>query len=121
MMWVHQEELQVEQIRAYLLHPVGRKRANHSTAPSAIVSGTKIKEREDSHLHRSESLLSIAKDQVIAFAKQMKIDLEVRSPRGGRAKWVYEVGDGDEDVVEGMLLVELELDAVFGGVPRGKL
>jgi hypothetical protein len=51
----------------------------------------------------------------------MNIELEVRSPRGGRAKWVYEVGDGDEDVVDGMLLVELELDAVSGGVPRGKL
>ncbi|GIJ85680.1 hypothetical protein Asppvi_004541 [Aspergillus pseudoviridinutans] len=63
----------------------------------------------------------IAKDQVVAFVKQMKMELEVRSPHAGRVKWVYEVGEGEEDVVEGMLLVELEIDSASGGVPKGKL
>lgn len=54
----------------------------------------------------------IAENQVVAFVKQMKMELEVRSPRAGRAKWVFEMDeDGEdegEDVAEGMLLVELE-------------
>jgi biotin carboxyl carrier protein len=64
---------------------------------------------------------TIAQDQVVAFVKQMKMELEVRSPRAGRVKWVFEVGDGEEDVVEGMLLVELEVDSGSGGGPKGKL
>jgi acetyl/propionyl-CoA carboxylase alpha subunit len=64
---------------------------------------------------------TIAQDQVVAFVKQMKMELEVRSPRAGRVKWVFEAGDGEEDVVEGMLLVELEVDSGSGGGPKGKL
>lgn len=62
---------------------------------------------------------AIAKDQVVAFVKQMKMELEVRSPRAGCAKWVYQM-DGEEDVAEGMLLVEL--DSLPAAVPdKGKL
>lgn len=57
----------------------------------------------------------VAENQVVAFVKQMKMELEVRSSRAGRAKWVYEMEDEEEDVAEGMLLAELEEDV------RGKL
>ncbi|PWY72926.1 putative pyruvate carboxylase [Aspergillus heteromorphus CBS 117.55] len=50
----------------------------------------------------------VAENQVVAFVKQMKMELEVRSPRAGRAQWVYEMEEEEEDVSEGMLLVELE-------------
>jgi pyruvate carboxylase len=50
----------------------------------------------------------VVENQVLAFVKQMKMELEVRSPRSGRVKWVYEMEDEEEDVAEGMLLVELE-------------
>lgn len=50
----------------------------------------------------------VAENQVLAFVKQMKMELEVRNPRAGRVKWVYEMEDDEEDVAEGMLLVELE-------------
>ncbi|OJJ69000.1 hypothetical protein ASPBRDRAFT_46276 [Aspergillus brasiliensis CBS 101740] len=49
----------------------------------------------------------VAENQVIAFIKQMKMEVEVRSPRAGHAQWVYEMEDEEEDVAEGMLLVEL--------------
>lgn len=49
----------------------------------------------------------ITENQVVAFVRQMKMELEVRSPRTGRARWVYEMEE-EEDVAEGMLLVELE-------------
>lgn len=50
----------------------------------------------------------IAENQVVAFVKQMKMELEVRSSRAGRVKWVHEMEDEEEDVAEGMLLAELE-------------
>lgn len=52
----------------------------------------------------------IAENEVIAFVKQMKMELEVRSPRAGRVKWALEVDNEEEgeDVAEGVLLVELE-------------
>ncbi|OJJ95261.1 hypothetical protein ASPACDRAFT_48005 [Aspergillus aculeatus ATCC 16872] len=56
----------------------------------------------------------IAKDQVVAFVKQMKMEVEIRSPRAGRAHWVYEMEDDEDEVAEGMLLVELEDSAVKG-------
>ncbi|KAL5337124.1 hypothetical protein BJX70DRAFT_251398 [Aspergillus crustosus] len=56
----------------------------------------------------------VAENQVVAFVKQMKMELEVRSPRAGRAQWVYEMEE-EEDVAEGILLVELEEEL------RGKL
>jgi biotin carboxyl carrier protein len=57
----------------------------------------------------------IEENQVVAFVKQMKMELEVRSPRAGRAQWVYEMEEEEEDVAEGILLVELEEEL------RGKL
>lgn len=52
----------------------------------------------------------IAENEVIAFVKQMKMELEARSPRAGRVKWALEVDNEEEgeDVAEGVLLVELE-------------
>ncbi|KAL2844596.1 hypothetical protein BJY01DRAFT_263887 [Aspergillus pseudoustus] len=57
----------------------------------------------------------VEENQVVAFVKQMKMELEVRSPRAGRAQWVYEMEDQEEDVADGILLVELEDEL------RGKL
>ncbi|OAP58166.1 hypothetical protein AYL99_07256 [Fonsecaea erecta] len=52
----------------------------------------------------------VRENDVIAFVKQMKMELEVRSPRAGRVKWVIEMENEEEgdDVAEGTLLVELE-------------
>lgn len=58
---------------------------------------------------------TVAENQVLAFVKQMKMELEVRSPRAGRVQWVHEMEEDEEDVAAGMLLVELD-DTV-----RGKL
>lgn len=51
----------------------------------------------------------VRENQVIAFVRQMKMELEVRSPRAGTVKWAIELEheDGD-DVAEGVLLAELE-------------
>lgn len=57
----------------------------------------------------------VEENQVVAFIKQMKMELEVRSPRTGRAQWVFEMEEEEEDVAEGILLVELEEEL------RGKL
>ncbi|KAF7586905.1 hypothetical protein BBP40_008034 [Aspergillus hancockii] len=54
----------------------------------------------------------VVKNQVVAFVKQMKMELEVRSPRAGRTQWVYQMEDEEEDVAEGMLLVELEEESL---------
>ncbi|KAK5689189.1 hypothetical protein LTS12_028909, partial [Elasticomyces elasticus] len=62
----------------------------------------------------------VEQDQVVAFVKQMKMELEVRSPRSGIVKWAFEMEEDEEDVAEGMLLVELEESR--GSVEmRGKL
>ena len=53
----------------------------------------------------------IEENQVLAFVKQMKMELEVRSPRRGKVNWVFdEEGMGEEgiDVAEGTLLLELD-------------
>lgn len=66
----------------------------------------------------------VADNQVLAFVKQMKMELEVRSPRAGTVKWAYEMENEGEDVAEGMLLVELESQQSIdeGAVEvRGKL
>ncbi|KAL4967561.1 putative pyruvate carboxylase [Aspergillus stella-maris] len=53
----------------------------------------------------------VNENQVVAFVKQMKMEIEVRSPRAGRASWVLEMEEGDgEDVDGGVLLVELDDD-----------
>lgn len=63
----------------------------------------------------------IAKNQVVAFIKQMKMELEVRSPRAGTVKWALEMEEDEEDVAEGVLLAELQ-EAERGPVDvRGKL
>ncbi|OJJ48929.1 hypothetical protein ASPZODRAFT_129257 [Penicilliopsis zonata CBS 506.65] len=50
----------------------------------------------------------VVEGQVLAFVKQMKMELEVRSPRSGRVKWVLEPDETDADLAEGVLLVELD-------------
>lgn len=45
----------------------------------------------------------IKKDEAVAVVKQMKMEVEVRSHRGGMVGWVTEAEDG-EDVAEGMLV-----------------
>ena len=50
----------------------------------------------------------VKENDVIAFVRQMKMELEIRSPRAGKVGWVIEVGNEDgDDVAEGVLLVEL--------------
>ncbi|KAJ5836508.1 hypothetical protein N7447_002534 [Penicillium robsamsonii] len=91
-----------------------------TTAASALVSSSHRRgDPKNSHhiiLPLSGKLIEIlvsdgedvVENQVLAFVKQMKMELEVRSPRSGRVKWVYEMEDEEEDVADGMLLVELE-------------
>ncbi|KAJ5182606.1 hypothetical protein N7492_000222 [Penicillium capsulatum] len=98
-----------------------------STAASALVSSSHRRGDPNNPRHvvlpLSGKLMEIlvaegetvAENQVLAFVKQMKMELEVRSPRGGRVHWVHEMEEDEEDVAAGMLLVELD-DAV-----RGKL
>lgn len=54
----------------------------------------------------------VKEGEVICVVQQMKMELEVRSPRSGRVTWVTEAEDG-EDVMEGMLaaIVESEKEA----------
>ncbi|KIX02107.1 uncharacterized protein Z518_08046 [Rhinocladiella mackenziei CBS 650.93] len=54
----------------------------------------------------------VRENEVIAFVKQMKMELEIRSPRAGTVKWAIELDNEEEgdDVAEGILLVELEDD-----------
>jgi pyruvate carboxylase len=50
----------------------------------------------------------IQENQVIGFVKQMKMELEIRSPRAGRVAWAIELEDEQgDDVAEGVLLAEL--------------
>jgi len=59
----------------------------------------------------------IEENQVIAFVKQMKMELEIRSPRAGRVKWALEMENEEgEDVAEGVLLAELEDESAKGNV-----
>lgn len=44
---------------------------------------------------------------VVAVVQQMKMELEVRTPRGGKVGWVCEIEDG-EDVAEGVLVAVVE-------------
>ncbi|PGH06528.1 hypothetical protein GX51_02353 [Blastomyces parvus] len=55
----------------------------------------------------------IQENTVIAFVKQMKMELEVRSPRAGIVTWALELENEEgEDVPEGILLAEVTaLDA----------
>lgn len=50
----------------------------------------------------------VKENEVIAYVKQMKMELEIRSPKAGQIAWVIEVeNDEGDDVAEGTLLVEL--------------
>lgn len=54
----------------------------------------------------------VRENDVIAFVKQMKMELEIRAPRAGTVKWAIELeGEEGDDVAEGVLLAELEDDA----------
>ncbi|KIW73721.1 hypothetical protein PV04_01816 [Phialophora macrospora] len=64
----------------------------------------------------------VKENQVIAFVKQMKMELEVRSPRAGTVKWAIEMENEDgDDVAEGVLLVELEEENVHKPEIRARL
>jgi acetyl/propionyl-CoA carboxylase alpha subunit len=49
----------------------------------------------------------VKEGDVVCVVQQMKMELEVRSPRSGRVIWVTEAEDG-EDVAEGMLAAVVE-------------
>ncbi|RMZ88188.1 hypothetical protein DV736_g4576, partial [Chaetothyriales sp. CBS 134916] len=51
----------------------------------------------------------VEENQVIGFVKQMKMELEIRSPRAGTVAWAIELDDEEagDDVAEGVLLAEL--------------
>ena len=50
----------------------------------------------------------VKENEVIAYVKQMKMELEIRSPKAGQIAWVIEIeNDEGDDVAEGTLLVEL--------------
>lgn len=65
----------------------------------------------------------IREGEVVAFIRQMKMELEIRSPRKGMVRWVVEMDEGVEmDVVEGVLLVEFDRDTeVASGRIKEKL
>jgi pyruvate carboxylase len=52
---------------------------------------------------------AVKEGDVICVVQQMKMELEVRSPRSGRVAWVLEVEEGEE-VGEGMLAAVIEGD-----------
>lgn len=104
-----------------------------STSTSALVSSSHRRgdSRNSAHIvlplsgKLIEVLVSegdyIAKDQVVAFVKQMKMELEVRSPHAGTVRWALEMEEDEEEVAEGVLLAELE-EVDRGPVDiRGKL
>ncbi len=52
---------------------------------------------------------TVEENQVIAFVKQMKMELEIRAPRAGTIKWAIELDNEEgDDVAEGVLLAKLE-------------
>ena len=63
----------------------------------------------------------IAQGEVIAFVKQMKMELEIRSPRAGRIAWTIELeNEAGDEVAEGVLLAELE-DEAHGAAAQGEI
>ncbi|OBT93246.2 hypothetical protein VE01_08828 [Pseudogymnoascus verrucosus] len=48
----------------------------------------------------------IAKNDIIAVVKQMKMELEIRASRSGIVSWVYE-GEEEDEVSEGVLVAEV--------------
>lgn len=101
---------------------------NSTTASSASASSTHRRGDPNNKNHiilpMSGKLIEVLVDegdevqenQVVAFIKQMKMELEVRAPRGGKVKWVIELEEDEgDDVAEGVLVCELE-----GGGEQGK-
>lgn len=62
----------------------------------------------------------VKQGDVVCVIRQMKMELEVRSPRAGTVAWVCEVED-EEEIGEGVLVCELVLDSEDGSVGRPKL
>jgi biotin carboxyl carrier protein len=54
----------------------------------------------------------LVKGDVVAVVRQMKMELEIRANKGGRAIWVYE-GEESDDIGEGILIAELEAGMKF--------
>jgi biotin carboxyl carrier protein len=51
----------------------------------------------------------VQEGQVMAFVRQMKMELEVRSPRSGIVTWALELEDEEgDDVEQGVLLAILK-------------
>ena len=51
----------------------------------------------------------VKEGDIIAFVKQMKMELEIRSPRSGIVDWAIELEDEEgDDIAEGVLLLELK-------------
>lgn len=51
----------------------------------------------------------VKENDVIAFVKQMKMELEIRSPKSGTVAWAIEVENEEgDDVAEGVLIAELK-------------
>lgn len=64
----------------------------------------------------------VQENDIIAFVKQMKMELEVRSPRAGTIDWVIELENEDgDDVAEGVLLAELRSEESSKPEVRSKL
>jgi biotin carboxyl carrier protein len=51
----------------------------------------------------------VAKGDVVAVVRQMKMELEIRASRGGKVTWVFE-GKEEEEVGEGILVAEVKDD-----------
>jgi pyruvate carboxylase len=51
----------------------------------------------------------IAKGDVVAVVRQMKMELEIRASRGGKVTWVFD-GEEGEEVGEGILVAEVKDD-----------
>jgi pyruvate carboxylase len=51
----------------------------------------------------------VAKGDVVAVVRQMKMELEIRASRGGKVAWVFE-GEEGEEVGEGILVAEVKDD-----------
>jgi pyruvate carboxylase len=51
----------------------------------------------------------VAKGDVVAVVRQMKMELEIRTSRGGKVTWVFE-GEEGEEVGEGILVAEVKDD-----------
>ena len=64
----------------------------------------------------------VKENDIIAFVKQMKMELEIRSPRSGIVDWVIELENEDgDDIAEGVLLAQLRQAESLKPEVRSKL